>query len=1039
MKKQLSFLLLSAFILLFPALPSVAQAPEIQEGTIFVYLTNGGVEAYAPSALDGEHYMAGDNLCVPLKGGELKCYAPNEYDSCSVVCPSFPFMTSFKFNNKYNHNLHVDAVADSIGREMKFSLNSIGKWLTPSFNMSDPKAVAYVDTVLQVSKESRLSFANGVKYVVTYPGYIMHDVFKFSDEVWNVEQLADITEIPLTADMLSTNKPSTKHDEGLENLLDGNPRTIFHSTWGSANDATLHVNAYIDIELPTPADSIKIYYQCRPSTGYNPLEWQVYAGNSTSSLRLVRTLTSEYDGMPTGGAGQEYTSPIIDLGGEYSHVRILQTRGEYSKNHLAISELRLYDVENVRTVSTLVSGPVYVTRRVPFGNEYNVSVDWLIEDAVSVPRIDIDIEGGRFVTSKEIYLKAKFSINGYGVYEDFVDSVQIKGRGNTSWGYSKKPYRLKFAEKVKPFGLTKGKSWVLLANAQKGSLMANAVAMKMGQMIGTQYPNHIVPVELYMNGYYMGSYMFTEKVGLANNSVDVDEETGYLLELDTYYDETYKFRSTTYNLPVNVKEPDLTEFPADVVNERFSMIQNEFNVMASSVAQNQNVASYIDMDAYARFMLANDYALNMEIGHPKSTFLFKEDEGNPNSLFKFGPIWDFDWGFGYEDGGHTYCYTGATSSLMKTSMSGYSFLRDLRGSELFKRNYYRVWTEFVANNSFDELMDYIDAYYNFAAASFSNNTTVWGSSCGYTETDRDRMKDWLKTRYDYILGGLTVYNIDEMLYPLPGDVECDGAVTVHDVTSAVAYVNGEEVENFYTSKGDCNGNGVVNKRDLPLLAGLVLDAEAPSPMYWFNTPVALGTFGSEALSLELGGSQTVPLSLDCVPGEEYCAFQFDIVVPEGVFIDDVTAATASQAHELSFAQLDMNTYRVLAYSADNSLLGPESDIVNLSVSTFSVIEEPARNMQITNAYIVDAGNTELRIADTAVPFTLSTSIGNVCATASVTGGDCIVVTALEKQNVAVYGVDGRLVRRVAVDEGTTRIEVPAGMYIVAGNKVLVRP
>ena len=42
------------------------------------------------------------------------------------------------------------------------------------------------------------------------------------------------------------------------------------------------------------------------------------------------------------------------------------------------------------------------------------------------------------------------------------------------------------------------------------------------------------PAVLYINGEYKGSYMFTEKVGMANNSVDIDEEDGYVVELDTY-------------------------------------------------------------------------------------------------------------------------------------------------------------------------------------------------------------------------------------------------------------------------------------------------------------------------------------------------------------------------------------------------------------------------------------------------------------------------------------------------------------------------
>ena len=47
------------------------------------------------------------------------------------------------------------------------------------------------------------------------------------------------------------------------------------------------------------------------------------------------------------------------------------------------------------------------------------------------------------------------------------------------------------------------------------------------------------------------------------------------------------------------------------------------------------------------------------------------------------------------------------------------------------------------------------------------------------------------------------------------------------------------------------------------------------------------------------------------------------------------------------------------------------------------------------------------------------------------------MTALEAQEIAVYSVDGRLVRKVRVNAGTTAIALPAGMYVVNGEKVMV--
>ena len=1019
------------------------ETPDVQpeDGeVVYVYLSNGDVEGYSLASLDGDYYIANGTVYFPLSGGETIYYTKSEYDSISTVMPALPTMTSFKFNNKYNPTLNVDVECANVTNDMYLSVNAIGKWLTASFQLSDDRAVAYVDTMLQVSKETRQSFANPVSYKVTYPGYNIVKRIKVQDEIWSTPSASGETvEVKLTADMLSTNKPSTNSNESLANLLDGSPSTIFHSTWGSANNATANVNAYIQIALPEQLENIQIYYQCRPQRGYNPLIWDIYASNNGSNWTLVRTLDYISDNMPTGGAGQQYTSPTISLGGKYSYLRIVQTSGEYSKNHLALAELRVYKVIPATTEEPVkIQDAVYENRRVPFGNIYNVTIDWLTDRIAAVPRIDIDIDGGYYVTSKDYYLDAQFRISGNGIYENFSERVQIKGRGNSSWSANKKPYRLKFEEKVKPFGLTKGKSWVLLANAQRGSLMANAIAMKIGQMSGAKYPNHIIPVELYMNGTYMGSYMFTEKVGMANNSVDIDEEDGYLVELDTYEnaDEPI-YRTGYYNLPVKVAEPDLDEYiNEEYAEDRRQAIILDSRNMQNAVSKGTGLEEVLDLDATARFFLTNDLVLNQEINHPKSTFYHK-NESDPNGKIAFGPLWDFDWGFNYENGSQ-YCYSGQTSSVIKTSMAAYRFWLDMTNNETFKKHYYHVWKEFVENNSIAELHDYIDSYYNFAKASFQNNAYEWGSYYGFSESDRDRAKQWVSDRANYIYNNLDSYDINDLIYTMPGDVDLNDQVTVHDVTAITAYLLGDTYKRFSEAKADVNADGYIDLLDAESTADLVMMAEVPSPVYAYSTPLAAGELYGDDAVLALGEDVIVPLNLMKYSGEDYTAMQFDVKVPDGVFINDIVPAKALEAHNFAYEMLDMNTYRVVVYSEDNELFSGSDDVIlNIDANATSVIEEEACAIEILNAYAVDNNNEEVRFDDVKIAFSQSTGISDVYATYSVKGGECITVTSLEPQDIAVYSVDGRLVRKVRVTVGTTRIQVPAGMYIIGEEKVLV--
>ena len=1025
---------------------------EIIEGEyVYLYLTNGGVEAYSREALDGDYYYSGSRIFFPLKGGEIEYYTKDEYIECSTTPPAMPTFASFKFNNKYNPTLFVDAIAEEITNEMTFSLNSIGKWLTASFTLSDEKAVAYVGNIQQESKVTKNDFSTPVTYHIGYPRYNRVERVKITQNTENED--TDITdeeieEIPLSADAMYTNKPSTSSNEGLDNLLDNNSGTIFHSTHGSANNATLNVDAFITIALPYAVENIQIYYQCRNQNNYNPLEWEIYACNDGISWNLVRTLNYETDNMPTGGSSQEYTSPTINLGGNYSHIKILQTQGEYDKNHLAIAELRLYEVkpntENVTPDENEDETVTYKNVRMPFGNKYTISIDWLTDRIAEVPRIDIDIDYGEYVTSKDYYLNANLKITGYGIYEDFEDSIQIKGRGNTSWGQSKKPYRLKFEEKVKPFGLTKGKSWVLLANAQKGSLMANAVSMKIGQMAGSQYTNHIVPVEVYMNGSYMGSYMFTEKVGLANNSVDVDEDTGYLLELDTYYDETYRFHTDEYNLPVNVKEPDLTEYSYEVANTRMTTIMDDMNSLCRALANDNNIEQHIDMDAFARFYLANDLSLNQEINHPKSTFLFNENENDANTKIKFGPIWDFDWGYGYENSGD-YCYSGSKKDLIWTNYSssgsvGYLFWQDLTKTDAFKKHYYKVWKEFIENNSIDELLEYIDSYYNFAKESFQNNiNNIQGNRYSFTADDRDRLKSWIKERHDYIYQNIDKVNIDDLIYTMMGDASSNNQLTINDIAIVVAYMNGIRHSTFSNKNADCNENGYVDEDDINAIASLVMDSKAPKYSYWNSTKFAAGEFYSSKIDFEIHEPTTVKLGLKSDSRELYNAFQLEIDVPEGITISSINKGNAIQDYIFSCKEISYKTYRVIAYSDKSQTFNNRyDDIINIDFTVSEIMDEADRHIDIKNTYIVDNNNNELRIDKYSIEFEQTTSVKSIAEEILVTGGDYISITTLAPKEVAIYGIDGRKVHTVNCKNGTTRIAMPAGIYIVNGNKVTVK-
>ena len=398
----------------------------------------------------------------------------------------------------------------------------------------------------------------------------------------------------------------------------------------------------------------------------------------------------------------------------------------------------------------------------PYGRMVRVHVDWLTDKA-EVPTIYITTADGESITSKDYYKDAEITIDGHGIFPSMdTTAMQIKGRGNTSWGWPKKPYRLKFAEKVKPLGMTKGKSWVLLSNYQTGSLMSNAIGMKAANLMGVAAANHIVPVDLYINGEYRGNYNFTEKVGLANNSVDlIDDGAAALLELDSYYDEPtgQKFRSVPYDLPVNVKEPDFSEGTSRITLET---VETDFNQFAETLYACGDISPYVDVEQMVRFLMVNELICNYELYHPKSTFCYRENFESEDSKYIFGPVWDLDWAFGYE--GHRRYFLDDTTSDYWTEMP-FNEVRDFVQDLRYKYKpvgtlYQELWEKFMTEDLV-ELKEFCQDYYDFAHASFETNSNVWSDWTDYRQ-QVSLAANWLEARANQIYSNIVESNMERV-------------------------------------------------------------------------------------------------------------------------------------------------------------------------------------------------------------------------------------------------------------------------------------
>ena len=1033
----------------------------------FLYHKDGTVEAF-PTAYLKDCQNDGTTITLTLANDSLISRSLADIDSISTVGPELPCFTSFKFNNKYNENLHTDVEADTLTEYMSFSIPAIGKSLTPSFKVSDENAIVYANGVEQSSKASRLRFDHDIVYTVALPGYtslVRTTIQEEQDieEIWSEEEWSQAEEeVPLTPSMLSVNQPSNNPDsEGLDKLLDNDYSTFFQSTWGSGIYEQKSENVCLDVALPYTLDKFAFYYCTRAITSYNPLKFNIYSSDNGRTWKFVTSLSTA-DGMPETYGNAEFFSQPIALDAPHRYLRFELAEAEHSKRladgfvlyYMALSEFRIIKYQEPQLIKPreLIQEAqhlpaIYAYEMMPFyGRNYTVHIDWLTDHAEEVPRIDIDIDGGQMVSSKDYFLHARFRLDGKGVFDSMEDSIWIKGRGNSSWAgtWGKSPYRIKFDEKVKPFGLTKGKNWCLIANAQTGSMMANAIGMKAARMIGTQGACHIIPVNLYINGNYRGSYTFTEKVGFSNNNIDVDESTAYMLELDSYFDEMYRFNSSSFNLPVNIKQPDLTEEPFKQDNFFwYTTIQDEFDTFCKALYNRSNYEQYVDLDAFARFFMVNELINNMELGHPKSTYLYKEVIGDPESKFIFGPVWDLDWAFGYENSS-TYYQRDATTSIFSkmTGQPGNNFFMAMfDNSELVRKAYYRVWVEFM-RNYYTELKEYVQDYFDYANSSYITNSSVWGDGRNY-EQSLNLISKWLDTRSAWILDNLEQFPLDDDNPILDlGDVNGDGVLSLADVVCFVGYLTGEVSVDFLRLQADLDKDGAITITDLVLTIDCVLkaDAAAAKAALLRSAPAEMELVAN---GFEAHMGEECQLDVTLSPVEEadeeviYTACQFIVTVPEGMsFVSAAPSDGLSATHLVTTEQLDDRHTRILLYSSSNQALQPGSTL-RLTLCPENVVKEGRRFVTLGDASIATPDGDEHRLHSAAAQFQLGTGIDSQEATCSIEGGHMLTITALEPFTARILSADGKLIDTLDIQPGTTQHALPAGIYFVNNTKIII--
>ena len=220
----------------------------------------------------------------------------------------------------------------------------------------------------------------------------------------------------------------------------------------------------------------------------------------------------------------------------------------------------------------------------------------------------------------------------------------IKGRGNSTWEYEKKPYNLSLGEEADLLGMGAAKRWILLANAADASNLRNKLAYDLARDAGLAYSPECRWVDLYLNGEYAGLYLLSERNEIHEERVAIGQEGTFLVVKDWpwRFEETGDpYVVTEDNVALRIHNSSLS------VGEVQSIFQSVENAILAEdgidPVTGKHWRDLIDVDSWAKKYLLEEILGNVD-ANTLSQFYYYDGSGK---VFA-GPVWDMDLTLGGE-------------------------------------------------------------------------------------------------------------------------------------------------------------------------------------------------------------------------------------------------------------------------------------------------------------------------------------------------------------------------------------------------------
>ncbi len=227
-------------------------------------------------------------------------------------------------------------------------------------------------------------------------------------------------------------------------------------------------------------------------------------------------------------------------------------------------------------------------------------------------------------------------------------------RGNSTSGFSKKSYKIKFDSKQTVFDMDNNKHWVLNANYDDKTMMRQYIGFEVARALdGMAYSPKWRFVNFYLEGDYMGVYIIGQNIRQGKERIDITEMKenatditgGYIIELDGRQDDLPELMFDVTSV-IGTEHFTLVEPDEDIVTpEHIEYISAHLTKAFESLRDlsTGEYEKYFDIDSFVDWYVCAEICKVVDWHGFASVYLYKD--AKDDKLYA-GPVWDFIPGLG---------------------------------------------------------------------------------------------------------------------------------------------------------------------------------------------------------------------------------------------------------------------------------------------------------------------------------------------------------------------------------------------------------